>query len=162
MKSTNWGWRPVRPEGIWKHGCKWAKPFTAAAPWIALALLLVEFSLIEGRLTAAPGVVFNLPAPVCGETTAVPGLAAIVVPMAREGAGNRETLVFFDDARYSLAETSSVEALRERLSARVQSDASGTLLLLTDTRVPSGDVMRLVGLAREAGVSHVQIGERRE
>ncbi len=162
MKSTNWGWRPVRPEGIWKHGCKWTQPITVAAPWIMLALLLVEFSLIEGRLTASPGVIFNLPPPVCGETVAMPGLAAIVVPVAREGSDGRETLVFFDDARYSLSDESSVEALRARLSTRVQADASGTLLLLIDARVSSGDVMRLAGLAREAGVTHVQIGERRE
>ncbi|MGN0847526.1 MAG: ExbD/TolR family protein [Kiritimatiellia bacterium] len=161
MKSTNWGWRPIRPEGIWKHGCKWARPLTVAAPWIALALLLVEFSLIEGRLTAAPGVVFNLPAPIGGES-ALPGLAAIVVPVAREGATGRETLVFFDDARYSLSDDASIDSFRGRLSVRARGEASGTLLLLADARVPSGDVMRLVGLAREAGVARVQIGERRE
>ena len=37
-----------------------------------------------------------------------------------------------------------------------------TLLLLADGRVPSGDLMRLAGLAREAGVAHLEIAERRE
>ena len=161
MKTTNWGWRPVRPEGIWKHGCKWAKPITVAAPWITLALLLVEFSFIEGRQTATPGLVFNLPAAVSGDS-ATPGLAAIVMPVAREGGAGRETLVFFDDARYSLSDDASIEAFRDLLTERVQSDATGTLLLLADTRVPTGDMMRLAALAREAGVVHVQIGERRE
>ena len=140
MKATAWGWRPVRPEGIWKHGCRWAQPLTVAAPWIALALLFVEFAFIERRLVAAPGLVLNLPAPVCGEA-ATPGLAAIVVPVVREGIA---------------------EAFRERLAARAQADRSGTLLLLADGRVASGDLMRLMGLAREAGVTRVQIGERRE
>lgn len=161
MRSTNWGWRPVRPEGIWRHGCKWARPLTVAAPWIALALLLVEFSIIERHLVAAPGLVFNLPAPVSGSEVST-GLAAIVVPVAREGGMGRETLVFFDDVRYTLSDDASAEAFRIRLSERVQSDASGTLLLLADARVPTGDTMRLAGLAREAGVVHVQIGERRE
>ena len=161
MKSTDWGWRPVRPEGIWKHGCKWAKPLTVAAPWITLALLLVEFSLIEGRLVARPGLVFNLPATVSGDS-ATPGLAAIVGPETRQDGPGRETLGFFDDARYSRSEGDSVKALSERLAVRVQSDASGTLLLLTDARVSTGDMMRLAGIARDAGVVHVQIGERRE
>lgn len=161
MKTTDWGWRPVRPEGIWKHGCKWAKPLTVAAPWITLALLLVEFAFLEGRLTSTPGLVFNLPATVSGDA-ATPGLAAIVLPEAREDGTGRETLVFFDDVRYTLSDSASIENFRERLVERVQSDASGTLLLLTDARVPAGDMMRLAGVAREAGVVHVQIGERRE
>ena len=161
MKTADWGWRPVRPEGIWKHGCRWARPLTVAAPWITLALLLVEFAFIEGRQVARPGLVFNLPATTSGDST-TPGLAAIVVPEARgEGVG-RETLVFFDDARYSLADSESVKAFCERLAARVQSDASGTLLLLTDARVSTGDMMRIAGIARDAGAVHVQIGERRE
>ena len=159
MKTTEWRWRPVRPEGIWKHGCKWARPFTVAAPWISFALLLAEFSFIDGHMTAQPGLVFNLPAPISGDS-ALPGLAALVV--LREGTAGRETLVFFDDVRYSLYEESSVEQFRERLAQRVQSDASGTLLLLSDSRVPTGDMMRLACYAREAGVVHVQIGERRE
>lgn len=161
MKATAWGWRPVRPEGIWKHGCRWARPFTVAAPWIALALLLVEFAFVEGRLVAAPGLVLDLPAPVCGEA-ATPGLAAIVVPVVREGAAGRETLVFFDDARYSLSDAAAVDAFRARLAARAQADRSGALLLLADGRVAAGDLMRLMGLARDAGVARVQIGERRE
>lgn len=158
--STSWGWTPARPEGIWRHGCRWARPFTAAAPWVTLALLLTTFALVQGRLAAAPGVVFNLPAPASGETI-VPGLAAVVLPVVREGVSGRETIVFFDDARYSLSDAASTEALRERLGERaVETDNS--LLLLADARVPSGELMRLVGLAREAGVAHVQIAERRE
>ena len=139
MKATAWGWRPVRPEGIWRHGCRWARPLTVAAP----------------------GLVLNLPAPVCGKA-ATPGLAAIVVPVVREGAAGRETLVFFDDARYSLSDAASAEAFRARLAARAQADRSGTFLLLADGRVAAGELMRLMALARDAGVARVEIGERRE
>lgn len=168
MKPTDWGWRPERPEGIWKHGCLWAKPLTAAAPWISLALLFVVFTLVQGRLAAAPGVVFDLPAP-SGGVVATPDLAAIVVPVAHEGGAARETLVFFDDARYSLADAASLEAFRDHLAERTvrpadvpPEEAVRTLLLLADRRVPSGDLLRLAGLAREAGVDRIQIGERRE
>ena len=159
--ASSWGWLPPPSEGVWRHGCRWAKPFTAAAPWITLTLLLAMFGVVEGRLTAVPGLVFDLPAPVSGDSE-IPGLAVVLVPVVREGALSRETYAFFDDARYSLSDAAAVEAFRERLAARAQADRSGTLLLLADGRVASGDLMRLMGLAREAGVTRVQIGERRE
>ena len=159
--STSWGWTPSRPEGIWRHGCKWAHPLTAAAPWVTLALLVATFALVEGRLAAASGVVFDLPKSAGGEAVA-PGLAAGVMPVVREGVAGRETIVFFDDARYSLADETSREAFRERLGERAAADTKGTLLLLADVRVPSGDLMKLAALAREAGVVHVEIAERRE
>jgi len=162
VKPTAWGWRPERTEGIWLHGCRWAKPFVAAAPWITLALLLATFSLLQGRLSAAPGLVFDLPEPVMGDGADVPSLAAVVVPVAREGGAGRETLVFFDDERYSLSDDESMTRLRERLGERAAADASGTLLLLADSHVPSGHMMRLAGLARDAGVVHIQVAERRE
>ena len=156
-----WKWRPERTEGIWRHGCAWAKPFTAAAPWISLALLMATFALADGRLTSSPGTVFGLPAPAAREGTE-PGLAAIMMPVAREGAAGRETMVFFDDARYSLDDDASREALRERIGARAAADATGTMLVLADARVPAGDMILFAGLAREAGVVHVEIAERRE
>jgi len=159
--SVAWGWTPTRPEGIWRHGCKWAHPFTAAAPWITLALLLATFALVQGRLAAASGVVFDLPAR-SGDEAVVPGMAAVVMPVVREGVAGNETIVFFDDARYSFADEASREALRERLGERAAADKTGELLVLADQRVPSGDLLRLAGIAREAGVVHVEIAERRE
>ena len=86
------------------------------------------------------------------------GLAALVLPAAAEGG---ETLVFFDDARYSLSDEASVSSLRDRLGVRAAAEPSRTFLLLADQRVPAGDVMRLVGIARESGLERVQIAERR-
>ena len=159
--TTSWGWRAERTEGIWKHGCRWARPFTAAAPWVTLALLLAMFALMQGRLTAAPGVVFDLPDPVDGASR-TPGLAVVVVPVVREDSAHRETFAFFDDARYALSDAASVDALRERLGERAAADATGSLLLLADARVPAGQLMRLMSIAREAGVVHVQVAEKRE
>lgn len=153
-----WGWRPRQTEGIWRHGCAWTKPFFAAVPWITLTLLLALFAFIGDRLPQVPGMVCDLPAPVAGQAEAT-GLAALVLPAA---GGEGETLVFFDDARYSLSDEASVSVLKDRLWARAGAEPSRTFLLLADRRVSAGDVMRLVGLARESGIARVQIAERRE
>lgn len=162
MKAdSSWGWGLSQNEGIWKHGCAWAKPFFAAAPWVTLALLLVMFALMQGRLAVAPGVSFDLPEPV-GAEAETSGLVAFVASMSRNRGAPPETLVFFDDARYPLSDAAARAQLRERLGERVAAEASGTLVLLVDRRINTGDVILLTGLAREAGVSRVQIAEKYE
>ena len=156
--QSHWGWRPRQSEGIWRHGCAWTKPLFAAVPWVTLAILLAHVAFIGDRLPQVPGLVCDLPARVAGQAEAT-GLAALVLPAA--GAGD-ETLVFFDDARYSLSDRTSVDVLRDRLSVRAGAEPSRTFLLLADRRVPTGDIMRLVDLARGSGLTRVQIAERRE
>ena len=161
MTGREWGWRPAQSEGIWRHGARWTKPLFAAAPWITLALLLVMFCLLGDRLTAAPGVVFDLPDSV-GRQAVATTLTMLVQPSARADDA-RGTHVFFDDARYVLDDPQSVALLREQLLARVQENAArAALLVLADKRVASGDIHQIVGIARAAGVKHVQIAERRE
>ena len=161
MTSREWGWRPAQAEGIWRHGARWTKPLFAAAPWITLVLLLVMFGFLGDRLTAAPGVVFDLPAP-GGRQTAAPDMTMLALPSANVGESGG-TLAFFDDARYVLDDPQSVALLREQLLSHVQAgSARATLLVLADRRVPAGELMKLVGIARESGVRHVQIAERRE
>jgi len=152
----SWGWRPLQAEGIWRHGCAWTRPLFASVPWVTLALLLALFAIIGDRLPQVPGLVCDLPRSGSRHAEAT-GLAALVLP----GSGD-ETLVFFDDARYSLSDDTSAASFRERLAARAATEPSGTILLLADRRVPSGDLMRLAGFARETGLRHVQIAEKRE
>ena len=96
MTGREWGWRPAQAEDIWRHGARWTKPLFAAVPWITLALLLVMFALLGDTLTAAPGVVFDLPAPV-GRQAASPDATMLVLPSANVGESGG-TLAFFDDA----------------------------------------------------------------
>ena len=157
--QTRWGWHPRQTEGIWRHGCAWTKPLFAAVPWVTLALLLALFAIIGDRLPLVPGLVCDLPPTLSAEGVST-GLAALVLPGA--GTETSETLVFFDDARYSLSDEVSVASFKERLGARAITEPSGTILLLADRRVPAGDIHRLAGLARESGLQRVQIAERRE
>ena len=137
------------------------KSFSDAAPWITLVLLLCMIALISNRMTVAPGVVCDLPASSIreGET---PDLTVMIVPAVSEKENVRGTLVFFDDARYSVEDPVLFASFRKRLAERVAADETGNLLVLGDRRISAGALMKLVDAAREAGVNHLQIAERPE
>ena len=156
-----WQWRAASDAGVWAHGAKWARPLAAAAPWVSLALLVALFGIVSREVTLARGTVFDLPASAAADADD-PGLTAFVLPVPRDAGGGEETLVFFDDARFVPADSASAANLQSRLSARASDARSGTLLLLADRRVPAGDLMKLMALARKAGLKHVQVAERRE
>ncbi len=158
-----WGWRFPPSEGIWKHGgAKWSKPFVCAVPWIQLCILFFIFSLVASRITLAPGTVFDLPDSGAGQLQ-VPSLVALVVPVPRENtAAGDELLIFFDDARYTLSDETSMAAFRTRLEQLASEDAAGELLLLADKRVTAGELVHLMSVAKASGIKHVQLAEKRE
>ena len=156
-----WRWRAKSDAGVWAHGARWSHPLCAAAPWVSLALLAALFGLAAKETTFARGTVFDLPAASAAEADA-PGLTAFVIPVPRSAGGGEETLVFFDDARFVPEDSVSAAHLVRRLASRASDVRSGNLLLLADRRIPSGDLMKIMALARKAGLRHVQIAERKE
>ena len=158
---SEWGWLPPSDEGIWRYGAVWMRPFVASAPWLTLAVLMALVALAENRFTVAPGLVLDLPATTLRESD-VAGLVALALPMARESGSGEETFVFFDDVRFAVSDPSAAASLRRNLEERLATDRSGTLLLLADRRVPSGDLVGLAELARKAGARRVQIAEKRD
>ena len=129
-----------------------------AAPWATLALLLALFSLVSRQATVATGLSFELPEGTAGDVQAA-SLAAIVAPVPGEA---EKTLVFFDDARYVFPDASSESSLAANLAERVASSADKSMLLLADRRVASGDLMKLAGIARRAGVTRLSVAEKRD
>jgi biopolymer transport protein ExbD len=159
---SQWNWKPERTQGVWRTGPVWLRPFLSAVPWITVLLLVLMFHIVGGTLTSFEGVLFDLPDSAGLRDDEPATLVALVMPMSRRTALQHETLVFFDDSRYVLDDAASVRAFGEHLSERVARSPSKTLLVLADRRVSAGELMRLVGIARESGVRHVQIAERRE
>ena len=160
--NGKWNWSPPRNDGIWRHGCAWLKPLFAAAPWISLALMLSIFGLATDRIALAPGTSFALPDSSNAESSVAPELVALIMPITRETNSFEETVVFFNDSRYIFSDASSTALLKAELGKLSAESETGALLLLADKRVNAGDLLRLVDLARDAGVKSVQIAERRE
>ena len=150
-----WGWTPARTEGIWRHGLPAMRPFVAAAPWLAVALILAMISLLDGTLVSSRGVLFDLPAPGVAEGEAA-GVVALVLPM------HHETLVFFDDSRYMLSDDASAAAFLRHLSERAARTDRKTMLVLADRRVAGGELMKMASIARRSGLDKVLFAEKRE
>ena len=152
--NSEWGWRRTETPALWRSGPQWLKPLTVAIPWITVGMALLMIHLLSGTLTAAEGVLFDLPDSGLsdGDTTS---LVALVTPM------KSETLVFFDDTRYSLNDGVSAAAFGEQLSDRTAKADRKTLLVLADRRTTAADVMKIAALARMNGVLRILFANRR-
>jgi len=143
-----WGWRPERTQGIWRHGPLWLKPLVTVSPWAAVVICSMLIYVVSDSLTAAKGVLFDLPDAGFAEG-ADTSLVALVMPL------KNETTVFFDDARYAIDDGTSLSVLGEHIADRLGKVPRKTLLVLSDRRIPCGDLMRLAGVARSSGVEKV-------
>lgn len=154
MSGGGWGWRRTDDLGMWRSGPQWLKPLAAAVPWITVGVALLMMHLLSGTLTAAEGVLFDLPDSGLseGDTTS---LVALVTPM------KNETLVFFDDARYSLNDGVSASAFGEQLADRAAKVDRKTLLVLADRRTTAADLMKIAALARMNGILRILFANRR-
>ncbi len=156
---TRWGWREIRAQKA-PALVAWARPFAVAVPWIAIILLLLMFHLIGGTFTTAEGVLFDLPEAGLqeGEETK---LVALVMPSTRESS-HRETLLFFDDARYVLGDEASEAVFLRHVSERANKTGGKTILVLADRRVAGGELMRLGALAKKGGLRRILFAERKD
>jgi biopolymer transport protein ExbD len=152
--ASGWNWRRTTDRGMWKYGPQWLQPLSAAVPWVTVGLALLMIHFVSGTLTAAEGVLFDLPDSGLTEGAATP-LVALVTPM------KNETLVFFDDARYSLEDGASTAALGEQLADRALKVEQKTLLVLADRRTAAADLMKVASLARLSGLTRILFANRR-
>jgi hypothetical protein len=129
-------------------------------PWINLALLAGLFWAVGDRLRVQPGVVFELPAAPFREGMHH-GLTLVMLPVSRSS-GPLETLIFFEDEPYHINVPAQTRQLGEALRNRALRETRRELLLLADRRVPHGDVMAAVDLARAAGVQRVNVAIKPE
>jgi biopolymer transport protein ExbD len=129
-------------------------------PWIDALIIMVLLLYVNNRLTIIPGMVFELPqAPLRGGTQGAV-LTAVMIPVVQDVSSGSETLVFFDDERFSMEDEEFDLRLSGKVRARVQASATHDMLLLADKNIPHGDVMRFVNIAREAGINRVNVGEK--
>ena len=139
----------------------WFRYLSQMAPWLTILLIAVLFVFLQGFLAPVPSLLFDLPEAGAADS-AQPGLVALLIPGDIEGAESDGTLVYFDDARYVMSDRVSLEEFTNRLGEKVVETKCAVLTLLSDRRVPAGDVMKIMSLAKAARLHHVQLPEKRD
>ncbi len=146
---------------IYRFGGAWPQVLLWAVPWINVVVLTVLLVLVHGKTTATAGLLFDLPHSPIREGAAA-SLIAMLIPVAGENeAGAPDTLVFFDDDRFITSNRDQMDALVERLRQRTAQNER-VLLLMADKRVPHGEVVSIINLARDAGVERVNVAVKPE
>jgi hypothetical protein len=158
---SHWGnWRADVLRERFRPRSRIAQAWLAAVPWINLMLLGGILWVVGDRLRVQPGVVFELPVAPFREGMNY-GLTAVMLPVDRPS-GQTETLVFFEDEPYSTGVPAQVRQLGEALRSRAARETRRELLLLADRRVPHGEVMAAVELARAAGIQRINVAAKPE
>ena len=139
----------------------WYRCLVQTAPWLTFALTVAFFILLQGVLAPAPSLLFDLPEPAVADS-AQPGLVALLIPGDVEGVEAEGTLIYFDDARYALSDQASLDEFSNRLGDRAIETKCGVLTLMSDRRVPAGDLMKVMALAKSRRLLHVQLAEKRD
>jgi len=160
-QRESWSRQVRGHRNIYRFGGPWTRSVLVSIPWINAVVLVVMLLSVHGQMVISPGVVFDLPRAPLREGLHQ-GLTALMIGVARDTPGGEETLIFFDDDRYSTQDEEQLARLSERLKSRVALDGRRELLLMADKRVPHGDVVRFVNAAREAGVLRVNVAEKPE
>jgi len=125
----------------------------SVAPWANVLLLMFLYVLMAQRFVIQPGLVVSLPKGPFMQGTP-PGLTALIVPVAGD------SIVFFDDLRYNLADERQVGVLKAAFAEQVNVRPDTPLVIEADEQVPHGTVVRMMNLALEAGFRKVNIAEK--
>lgn len=160
-RRESWSRQIRKHRNVYRFGGVWAQTLLAAVPWVNAVILVVLLMAVHGQLTVIPGVAFDLPRAPLREG-ARSSLTALMIVVSRDTSGGEETLIFFDDDRYVSQDEEQMAMLSERLRNRMALGRSRELLLLADKRVPHGDVVRFVNVAREAGMRQINVAEKPE
>ena len=156
----HWGrWRTESLRNRFRRRGWGGEALFAVAPWINLLLLVALLLVLGDRILVRPGVVFDLPRAPFREGLRY-GLTAVMISVARTN--GQETLVFFDDDRFGLDTPDRRERLAESIRRSAAFEPRREILVLADRRIPHGDVMTVVNLARDAGVSRVNVATKPE
>ena len=144
-----------------RFGGVWAQGMLMAIPWVNVIILVAVLLVVNSRIAITAGVVFELPSAPLHEGSQS-GLTVLMFSVSRETQAGEETLVFFDDERYLIQDEEQIARLANRISASISIERHDDVLLLADKRVPHGDVMQFVNIARKAGAKRINVAEKPE
>jgi biopolymer transport protein TolR len=127
-----------------------------AAPWVNVVLLLGLYAYFSEPYVMQPGVRIELPsAPFTGGSPY--GHNLVVMVQDEPAKGGRREVVFFNDERFALATTGSLERLSNHLGRAVRQRPDVPLVIEADRQIQHGTVVQLFDLAEQAGFNEVTV-----
>jgi len=152
-RTTRWsvpGFRGYRPDNRISRG------MVGAAPWVNVVLLLGMYAYFSAPYVLQPGVRVELPsAPFTGGSPY--GHNLVVMVQDEPGKGGRREVVFFNDERFALSATGSIERLIEHLGRAVHQRPDVPLVIEADRQIQHGTVVQLFDLAGQVGFKEVTV-----
>ena len=126
------------------------------SPWIDVVMLVMFFFLLDSQVVLQPGIIIELPRQTFREgTRGAKRLAILHIKGAR--LSEDRTMIFFDDASYSLRVAKDREKLSAALRVQSRREFADFLVIETDRRVAHGVVADIMELATDAGFKHINL-----
>ncbi|MFC1452338.1 ExbD/TolR family protein [Verrucomicrobiota bacterium] len=129
------------------------------APWFDVIFLIIFFLLLGSRLAIQPGMMVDLPVAPFKSGSRSP-LVAVVFSVKAGAPGRREEIVLFNDDRFVLDREGHRGRLRDALSDGHRRNAGAGLIVSADSLVRHGTIVELLNMAREEGITEVNIASR--
>ena len=131
----------------------------SAAPWVDIVLLFLVFLLIDGNFVLQQGAVIELE-----ESEFVdglrPGAMLVVTSVKTARKGGRDEMIFFDDVRFLVAQPDHMLDLEEAFRSAAKKRPEADLTIHADKHVEHGTVMKLLIMAKRAGMKRVNLASR--
>ena len=139
----------------------WLRALSASVPWITVLVLFLMIVKIDGLFYLDKGTGIDLAE---GSGDVMKSNAVIFMFYTEEG-----TLVFFDDTRYVLSNSSQMDMFARQLSDQASripisdtnnSQLTPVLLLLMDKRIAVEEQMKVVRIAKNSGFKRILLAQK--
>lgn len=130
--------------------------FLIISPWVDILLLLMFLVLLDKNIVLQPGVVIDLKQSSFGDATRG-GFEVVIMSVKSSKGGFSEDIVYYDDVRFRIENEKPRNELMLSFKDIVKKTGNSNLVIYADQNVAHGTIVTIMNLAREAGVSHVNM-----
>ncbi len=153
---SRWGWTRERSLRLGRDSLPgWLRALSAAVPWVTAIVLFAMINKIDGVFSLEKGALLDLPSSKVGDLSDTTAVAFML--STDEG-----TLLFFDDTRYVFSDKIQMEKFAAQLEEKVSfaPTSNPVLLVLADSRIPSGQLHEIAAMAKKSGVTKIMFAEK--
>ena len=159
INTAGWSGRGLRtkyfPKNRIGHG------FLIISPWIDIMLLFIFMLLLNKHIVVQPGIVIDLGDSSFGNATPRISGSEVVVLSVNTG-GNSEDIVYYDDVRFRIKNKQSREELLHSFKNYISESGNANLIIYADRQVAHGTIMKIMNLAKQAGMASINMAAKPE